>query len=362
MCGIIGGNWFTSFEQTHTQLNKIIHRGRDASIVDEIDSVFVGHNRLSIQDLSSAANQPMWNEDKTVCIVYNGELWDSTETTELKKSLKTKFITKSDTEIILNAYCELGTKSFELLDGMFSFCIVDSKINKVFVVRDYVGELPLWYAIDNDGKLVFCSEKKGLPISELYQKQVKVVYEDDQYFCIKPLTYEASVSYGYQTKWCTASVHDQSYFYNHSRDGVLVYVIDKINNMKFGFYHNDHQIQIYNQKDDRVDSMETGLPLELLHKLFSEMKSDVKDKNFNYKLFSESELKKMTMYRYDEPIPVPMEEMMTEEMTEEMIVERPTNEAVITHTGLHNDVIEDMRQRIRRLRPTNPLEVGDDLP
>ena len=205
-------------------------------------------------------------------------------------------------------------------------------------------------------------QAKNRDLFKKAKKQVKVVYEDDQYFCIKPLTYEASVSYGYQTKWCTASVHDQSYFYNHSRDGVLVYVIDKINNVKFGFYHNDHQIQIYNQKDDRVDSMETGLPLELLHKLFSEMKSDVKDKNFNYKLFSESELKKMTMYRYDEPIPVPMEEMMTEEMTEEMIVERPTNEAVITHTGLHNDVIEDMRQRIRRLRPTNPLEVGDDLP
>lgn len=205
-------------------------------------------------------------------------------------------------------------------------------------------------------------QAKNRDLFKKAKKQVKVVYEDDQYFCIKPLTYEASVSYGYQTKWCTASVHDQSYFYNHSRDGVLVYVIDKINNMKFGFYHNDHQIQIYNQKDDRVDSMETGLPLELLHKLFSEMKSDVKDKNFNYKLFSESELKKMTMYRYDEPIPVPMEEMMTEEMTEEMMVERPTNEAVRTHTDLHNDVIEDMRQRIRRLRPTNPLEVGDDLP
>lgn len=205
-------------------------------------------------------------------------------------------------------------------------------------------------------------QAKNRDLFKKAKKQVKVVYEDDQYFCIKPLTYEASVSYGYQTKWCTASVHDQSYFYNHSRDGVLVYVIDKINNVKFGFYHNDHQIQIYNQKDDRIDSMETGLPLELLHKLFSEMKSDVKDKNFNYKLFSESELKKMTMYRYDEPIPVPIEEMMTEEMTEEMIVERPTNEAVRTHTGLHNDVIEDMRQRIRRLRPTNPLEVGDDLP
>jgi asparagine synthase (glutamine-hydrolysing) len=176
MCGIIGGNWFTSEEQTYTHLNKIIHRGRDASKVDKVDNIYVGHNRLSIQDLSSSANQPMWNEDKTVCIVYNGELWDSFETKELKSSLKTKLKTKSDTEIILNAYCEFGTKSFELLDGMFSFAIVDTKLNKVFVVRDYVGELPLWYGIDNDGKLVFCSEKKGLPISELYEKQVKAIY------------------------------------------------------------------------------------------------------------------------------------------------------------------------------------------
>jgi asparagine synthase (glutamine-hydrolysing) len=176
MCGIIGGNWFTSSKQTHTQLQKIIHRGRDASIVDEIDSVFVGHNRLSIQDLSSTANQPMWNGDKTVCIVYNGELWDSNYTKELKDKITIPFKTKSDTEIILNAYCEFGTDSFKDLDGMFSFAIVDTKINKVLIVKDYVGELPLWYAIDNDGKMVFCSEKKGLPISELYEKQVKAIY------------------------------------------------------------------------------------------------------------------------------------------------------------------------------------------
>ena len=176
MCGIIGGNWFTSEKQTKSHLKKIIHRGRDASIVDEIDSVFVGHNRLSIQDLSSTANQPMWNGDKTVCIVYNGELWDSDYTKQLKDKITIPFKTKSDTEIILNAYCEFGTDSFKDLDGMFSFAIVDTKINKVLVVKDYVGELPLWYAIDNDGKMVFCSEKKGLPISELYEKQVKAIY------------------------------------------------------------------------------------------------------------------------------------------------------------------------------------------
>ena len=176
MCGIIGGNWFSSEEQTHTHLNKIIHRGRDASEVDVVDNFYIGHNRLSIQDLSSTANQPMWNDDRTICIVYNGELWDSSHTEELKRSIKTPFKTKSDTEIILNAYLDYGTDSFKELDGMFSFAIVDSTLNKVFVVRDYVGELPLWYAIDNDNKLVFCSEKKGLPISDLYEKQVKAIY------------------------------------------------------------------------------------------------------------------------------------------------------------------------------------------
>lgn len=176
MCGIIGGNWFKSVKQTKTHLQKIIHRGRDASIVDVIDNVYVGHNRLSIQDLSSTANQPMWNEDKTVCIVYNGELWNSLYTKELKEKISIPFKTKSDTEIILNAYCEFGTDSFKDLDGMFSFAIVDTKLNKIFVVRDYVGELPLWYAIDNDGKLVFCSEKKGLPLTDLYEKQVKAIY------------------------------------------------------------------------------------------------------------------------------------------------------------------------------------------
>ena len=91
MCGIIGGNWFTSKKQTNTQLQKIIHRGRNASAVEKIDSVFVGHNRLSIQDLSDSANQPMWNSDKTICLVYNGELWGSTYTKELKEKLQYLF-------------------------------------------------------------------------------------------------------------------------------------------------------------------------------------------------------------------------------------------------------------------------------
>ena len=176
MCGIIGGNAFSSKNEVELSLKKILHRGRNASQIDVVEDFYIGHNRLSIQDLSSSANQPMWNKDKTVCIVYNGELWDSNYTKQLKESIVTPFKTKSDTEIILNSYLDFGINSFRDLDGMFSFCIVDTRLNTAFVVRDFVGELPLWYAINNDGKLVFCSEKKGLPISELYEKQVKAVY------------------------------------------------------------------------------------------------------------------------------------------------------------------------------------------
>lgn len=175
MCGIIGGNGF-NIKTINNGIEKIKHRGRDNSSYVIVDNFFIGHNRLSIQDLSNSANQPMWNEEKTVCIVYNGELWDSGYTLNLKDSITIPFRTKSDTEIILNGYLEYGVGVFAELDGMFSFCIVDTRIDKAFLVRDYIGELPFWYAIDNEEKLVFCSEKKGLPLSELFEEQVKTVY------------------------------------------------------------------------------------------------------------------------------------------------------------------------------------------
>lgn len=154
------------------------------------------------------------------------------------------------------------------------------------------------------------------------KKEIKVVYEDERFFCIKPLTYESSISYGYKTKWCTASVHEPSYFYNHSREGVLIYVIDKLKNTKFGFYNNG-RIQIYNEIDDRIDSIETGIPSEIIFNLINGMKEDFKNGNYNSTLFSLEELKKMNSYserrnhhieqtaidRYEEE-PVPIEVMM----------------------------------------------------
>jgi asparagine synthase (glutamine-hydrolysing) len=174
MCGILGGNGYRK-DTVEIGLQNIIHRGRDNSSYEVHGDFWVAHNRLSIQDLSSSANQPFWNEEKTVCIVYNGELWGSKLTEELKSKITIQFRTTSDTEIILNSYLQFGTESFKELDGMFSFCILDTRIDSCILVRDYIGELPFWYAINKERELLFCSEKKGLPISELYAKQIKTL-------------------------------------------------------------------------------------------------------------------------------------------------------------------------------------------
>ena len=249
-----------------------------------------------------------------------------------------------------------GWVTKRVIGNLYGWDEVDSFINFCeFMERGLTNEKDIskydsWEMVTSE---VFQAKNRNL--FKMAKKEVKVVYEDDQYMCIKPLTYAASVSYGYQTRWCTASVQEPSYFYNHSKDGVLVYLIDKINNVKFGFYHNSYQIQIYNQKDDRIDSMETGLPVELLHKLIGEMKSEAKDKNFNYKLFGESELENMKKYRGNEETRV---DDLLEDIPYYPEQETPIDDSI--------DNIDNMLGRIResigRLRPTNPLEIGDDLP
>lgn len=210
MCGIIGGNGFTE-DSILTGLKSIIHRGRDNTSHAFIDGVYVGHNRLSIQDLSYSANQPFWNDDKTVCLIYNGELWASPITAKLKEKITIPFRTTSDTEIILNAYLEFGVDCFNEFDGMFSFAIVDTRVKTIYLVRDYIGELPFWYAINSDGKLVFCSEKKGLPIGDLFVDQVKT---------IKPGTY---LEYNYQTLHYTTKVYYTlpTEVIEHDRDTII---------------------------------------------------------------------------------------------------------------------------------------------
>jgi asparagine synthase (glutamine-hydrolysing) len=167
MCGIIGGNAFNSKEQVEESLKKIEHRGKDNSkVIEPIDGLFMAHNRLSIQDLSEIANQPFEDVDGEIVVVFNGELWKNTidEYSYLRNEYKTK-TESSDTELLALMYKKFGHEPIDFmkrLDGMFSFCIYDRKLNFLFLGRDFIGRLPFYYLECKDKTIAFASEVKAL--------------------------------------------------------------------------------------------------------------------------------------------------------------------------------------------------------
>lgn len=169
MCGI-NGVYSTSksnekIEDILRQMNNsIIHRGPDE---DGIDirvkgkySLGLAMRRLSIIDLEGG-KQPIYNKDKSILIIFNGELYNYKS---LKKSLISKgydFTTSSDTEVVLKLYEEYGVQSFSMLDGMFAFSIYDENIDQLYIVRDFFGEKPLYY-INTKENFYWASELKSI--------------------------------------------------------------------------------------------------------------------------------------------------------------------------------------------------------
>lgn len=123
--------------------------------------VGLGHRRLAIIDLSDAAHQPMCNEDRTVWIVFNGEIYSFQEIREKLVKKGHFFKSRSDTEVILHAYEEWGVNCLDHFRGMFTFAIWDSKQKELFIARDRLGEKPLVY-FNQNGRFAFASEIKAL--------------------------------------------------------------------------------------------------------------------------------------------------------------------------------------------------------
>ena len=137
--------------------DKIIHRGPDAEGYYVDDVVALGQRRLSIIDLEGGV-QPMYNEDKSIVIVFNGEIYNYLE---LKEELTNHtFVTNSDTEVLIHGYEEWGIELLNKLRGMFSFCLYDIKKQEMLVVRDHFGIKPLYYYV-GDEELLFGSEIKS---------------------------------------------------------------------------------------------------------------------------------------------------------------------------------------------------------
>ncbi len=158
MCGIIGGITRKIFS-SDLLLKSIDHRGPDNNGFFSDGNVFLGHTRLSIQDLSSKANQPMFSQDNKMVIVFNGEIYNHNEI-RLKYLQDIDFVSSGDTETILQAYIKYGESCLKFFNGIFAFAIFNFENRELFIVRDHFGVKPL-YIFEKDDEFFFGSEIKS---------------------------------------------------------------------------------------------------------------------------------------------------------------------------------------------------------
>ncbi len=198
MCGILGAcinkNLDLDQDLFRTMLDDMSHRGPDDSGIDIIRTpshkIALGHRRLSIIDLSKNGHQPMSIDNDRFTVTYNGEIYNYIE---LRKELEGKgfrFLSDSDTEVLLNAWKAWGEACISKFEGMFSFAIFDKKLQKLILVRDGFGIKPLFYHLSPSKGLYFSSEIPSLLSISDASKQINHrrayryltynIYDDDE--------------------------------------------------------------------------------------------------------------------------------------------------------------------------------------
>src|SRR3989338_630138 len=164
IAGIIGKN--QDGEHLKKMLQVMKHRGPDATHTVSLQSDgFLGHNLLSIIDLNKRATQPIWDHTHRYCLVFNGEIYNYRALRSELLQLGHVFKTHSDSEVLVEAWMAWGTDSISRLIGMFAFAIWDDVQKRLTLVRDRLGEKPLYYSLIRDRQsqlLIFASELKGL--------------------------------------------------------------------------------------------------------------------------------------------------------------------------------------------------------
>lgn len=166
MCGIVGifnsQSTLSIDESLLSRMNdSLFHRGPDGDGIFVDPGIGLGHRRLSIIDLSGGA-QPLFNEDHSVVVVYNGEIYNFQELSRELINRGHQFRTHCDTEVIVHAWEEWGEACVERFRGMFAFAIWDKNKQTLFLARDRLGIKPLYYAARDDGTVLFGSELKAL--------------------------------------------------------------------------------------------------------------------------------------------------------------------------------------------------------
>jgi asparagine synthase (glutamine-hydrolysing) len=169
MCGIAGildtrgrGEVDRALLRRMTEI--LVHRGPDGDGFYHAPGVGLGHRRLAIVDLATG-DQPLFNEDGTVCVVYNGEIYNFQPLMSELARLGHTFRTRCDTEVIVHAWEEWGEACLDRFNGQFAFALWDGRCETLFLARDRLGEKPLYYSFLGDGRLLFASELKSLLLS-----------------------------------------------------------------------------------------------------------------------------------------------------------------------------------------------------
>ncbi|TAN62970.1 asparagine synthase (glutamine-hydrolyzing) [bacterium] len=182
MCGICGilnfeNNDFVNQETLKRMSAAMRHRGPDEDGYYTRKNTGLAHKRLSIIDLKSG-RQPIFNEDETCCIAFNGEIYNFKELRESLINRGHTLKTASDTEVIVHAYEEYGAECVKYLRGMFCFAVADFAKNTLFLARDRLGKKPVYYYYD-DKRFIFASEAKSIFKSGMVKPEVNREFIDE---------------------------------------------------------------------------------------------------------------------------------------------------------------------------------------
>lgn len=170
MCGFTGfvGNIDNKEQVLENMMNTIVHRGPDSAGQFLDEDAALGFRRLSIIDISAVGDQPLYNEDRTKVLVFNGEIYNYQELREELIAAGHTFTTHTDSETLLHGYEEWGEQLVDRLRGMYGFVIWDRVEKKLFGARDIFGIKPFYYAQMN-GTFLFGSEIKSFVTTAIFK-------------------------------------------------------------------------------------------------------------------------------------------------------------------------------------------------
>lgn len=170
MCGIAGFHGLGNHEVIKNMTKSLARRGPNDENFYNFENLYFGFRRLSIIDLSNG-RQPMSNEDDTIWIVFNGEIYNFLELRANLEKRGHRFKSKTDTEVIIHLYEEKGEECLSELNGMFALAIWDQKKRKLIVAKDRLGKKPLYYSVV-DNTFIFASELKAILQHNLIKKEI----------------------------------------------------------------------------------------------------------------------------------------------------------------------------------------------